>query len=140
MLTNEELKENMLKIADYMKKPDAQNSQISVYLKNLSNTFYALLIVKDNGNYAMLQAVIIQFQMTLQQMPQDIKSDIKQKLRELFLNFSRELSIIAENLAQLDSGNMEIYKATSNLYLYVNKLFKLKELTVSYQRPAPFPM
>ena len=140
MLTNEELKEYMQKIAEYMKDPDAQNSRISVYLKNLSNTFYAILIVKDNGNYAMIQAVIIQFQMTLQQMPPDIKSDIKQKLRELLLNFSRELVVISENLENLETGNMEIFKATSNLYLYVNKLFKLKELTVSYQRPAPFPM
>lgn len=140
MLTNEELKEYMQKIADYMKKPDAQNSQIGVYLKNLSNTFYSLLIVKDNGNFAMIQAVIIQFQMTLQQMPQDIKSDVKQKLRELLLNFSRDLVIIAENLENLESGNMEIFNAISNLYLYVNKLFKLKELTVTYPRPAPFPM
>ncbi|MFX0140751.1 MAG: hypothetical protein ACFFDN_44345 [Candidatus Hodarchaeota archaeon] len=140
MLTNEELKEYLQEIVEYMKKPDAQNSKISVYLKNLSNTFYSLLTVKENGNFAMIQAVTIQFQMTLQQMPQDIKSEVKQKLRELLLNFSRDLGVIAENLENLESGNMEIYKATSNLYLYINQFFKLKELTVTYPRPGPFHM
>ena len=134
------MKKYMQELSDYAKKPDAQNSQISVYLKYIANTFYSCLSVKENGNYGMLQAVVIQFQMTLHQMPQDIKSESSQKLSEIILNFLRQLDIIAENLENLDSGNIEIYKAISKLFLYVDKLFKLKESIVSYPMSGPFPM
>ena len=140
MITTEEMKKYIEKISDYMKNTEAQQTKICVYLRDLSNVFHSQSYIKQNGNYGMMDSAIFQFQSTLQQIPQDVKSEIKQKLRDLIVNFSRQLDVIAENLANLDNGTMEIFKAISNLFLYVENLFRLKDSIGSYPRPPPFPM
>ncbi|NVM03542.1 MAG: hypothetical protein HWN67_14530, partial [Candidatus Helarchaeota archaeon] len=68
------------------------------------------------------------------------KSELSQKLRDLTLNFSRQLDAIAENITSLENGSMDIFKAIANLFLCVENLFRLKDSIASYPRPPPFPM
>lgn len=140
MLTNEELQKYIKKITDYMKNPEAQKSQTCGYLRDLSNIFHSISYLKQNGNYGMMDSAIFQFQSTLQQVPQDLKSELSQKLRELTLSFSRQLDVIAENIINLENGSIDIFKAIANLFLCVENLFRLKDSIASYQRPPPFPM
>ncbi len=140
MLTNEELKKYIKKISDYMKNADAQQSQTCGYLRDLSNVFHSISFLKQNGNYGMMDSAIFQFQSTLSQVPQDLKSEVSQKLRELTLNFSRQLDTIVENITDLENGSIDIFKAIANLFLCVENLFRLKDSIGSYPRPAPFPM
>ncbi|MFX0140750.1 MAG: hypothetical protein ACFFDN_44340 [Candidatus Hodarchaeota archaeon] len=140
MLTNEELQKYIKKITDYMKNPDAQNAQTCGYLRDLSNVFHSISYLKQNGNYGMMDSAIFQFQSTLTQVPQDLKSEISHKLRELLLNFSRQLDAIAEDITNLENGSMDIFKAIANLFLCVENLFRLKDSIASYPRPGPFPM
>lgn len=140
MLTNEELKEFTKKITNYMRKPEAQNFKMVLDLKELSNIYHSLIVIKENGNYGMLEAAIAQFQFSLQQIRQDVKSEIKQKLRELILDFSQSLDVIAENLDDLETGTLDIFKTMSKLYLCVQKMFNLKDLITSSSYPKPPPL
>ena len=135
MISNEQLKEYIHKLSAYMKDTEAQNVQIGMYLKELSNIFHAHLSIKQIGIYGLLEAGTIQFQLTLQQLPMDIKQDMKLKLRELLLKFAGSLDVIAENVEELDTGNMELYKAISNLFLCIEKLFYLIHTTQSTAMP-----
>ncbi len=139
MLTNEQLNEYILKATNYMKDTEAQSSQIGVYLKELSNIFHAHLSIKENGVYGLLEAATIQFQITLQQLPMDVKPDMKLKLHDLLVKFATALDTIAGNVAELDNANLEIYKAISNMFLYIEKLFRLKDVINMYPQPRGFP-
>lgn len=139
MISNEQLKEYIQKVSEYMKDTEAQNSQIGVYLKELSNIFHAHLSIKEDGIYGLLEAGTIQFQLTLQQLPMDIKQEMKLKLRDLLVKFASSLDVIATNIAELDSGNMELYKAISNLFLYIEKLFRLKDVINLFSQSRGFP-
>ena len=139
MLTNEQLKKYINDVSTYMKDTEAQNTQIGVYLKELSNIFHAHLSIKQDGIYGLLEAGTIQFQITLSQLPIDIKQEMKLRLRDLLVKFATALDIIATNLEELDTGNMEIYKAISNLFLYIERLFRLKDIINTFPQPRGFP-
>ena len=139
MLSKDKFKEYIKKTTSNLRDPDAPTSKINSNLKELFNMFHALLVIKQNGNFGMLEGVIFQFQVTLQQLPQDMKPEHKQKLRELFLKYSESLEIIAENLGDLESGSMIIFNALSVMFLCVEKLFKLRDLITTYPRQPSFP-
>jgi len=139
MISNEQLKEYVQKVSEYMKDAEAQIAQICVYLKELSNIFHAHLSIKQDGIYGLLEAGTIQFQLTLQQLPIDIKQEMKLRLRDLLVKFAGSLDTIAVNIEELDSGNMDLYKAISNLFLCIEKLFRLKDVINVFPQPRGFP-
>jgi len=99
--------------------------------------FHTFSILKENGNFGMIEAASFQFQVTVQQLPPDLKSEMNEKLRDVEIDFAKSLIIIAENLEDLEEGTMELFKAISQLFVCVERLFKIKELIGSSYRGQP---
>jgi hypothetical protein len=140
MLKVEDVSEYLLKMIEEMKENDFEKVQISMYSKELANLFHPLALLKENGNYAIMDAISIQLHFVLQQMPSEIKPDINNKLHAELVKYAKNLEVIERNLKELEVGNLEIYKALSNLFLIVKKLYIIKDkITPQYRNPPLFP-
>lgn len=140
MLKVEDVSKFLLKMIEEMKENEFEKIQISNYSKELANLFHPLALLKENGNYAIMDAISIQLHFVLQQMPSEIKPDINNKLHAELLKYAKNLEIIQQNLKDLEEGNIEIYKSLANLFLTVKKLYIIKDkITPQYRNPPLFP-
>lgn len=87
----------------------------------------------------MLEGVLFQLHVTLGGIRDDVKIEIKNKLRVIITDFADSLNVIAEKLNDLEGGTLEIFQELSKLFLLVEKLYRLKDIIAgSYPQPQPF--